>query len=111
MKMNMKKNKEKPMKARMIFLSLSTLILGGLAGASVGMLFAPRSGRATRAMLRSKGVELQERVSEDITLAGAQVMGRVDNLATDARHKVGEIGGQLKESVSSISLPFPTNGH
>ena len=49
------------MKARMIFLSIITLILGGLVGASVGMLMAPRSGRATRAILRSKGVELQEK--------------------------------------------------
>ena len=98
------------MKARMIFLSIITLILGGLVGASVGMLMAPRSGRATRAILRSKGVELQEKVSEEINLAGAQVKGQVDNLASGARHKVGEIGDQLKDTVHSISLPFPGSG-
>lgn len=99
------------MNTRMIFLSLATMVLGGLVGAGAGLLYAPRSGRATRAILRSKGVQLQEKVAEDVNLATAQIKDRVDNLTTEAHDRVVEIGDQLKDSVSSISLPFPSNGH
>ena len=99
------------MKIRMILTTMTALILGGLIGTSVALLYAPRSGRATRALLRSKGVQIQEKVAEDISLTGTQVKDRLDNLTNEARNKVTEIGDQLKDTVSSISLPIPANGH
>jgi gas vesicle protein len=98
------------MKTRIIVWTIFTIVLGGLLGTGVGFLFAPHSGRSTRAALRNKGAQIQEKVSEDINQAGAQVMNRVDDLAAEARGRVVEIGGQLKDSVSSISLPFPGRG-
>jgi gas vesicle protein len=97
------------MKLRMIFMTIFALIIGGLIGTSVTLLYAPRSGRATRALLRSKGVQIQEKVAEDLSLTGNQVKGRIDNLTNEARHKVVQIGDQLKDTVSSVSLPFPTS--
>ncbi len=40
---------------------LTGLLLGGLAGFGAMMLFAPQSGEKTRAQLKQKSAELQER--------------------------------------------------
>jgi gas vesicle protein len=99
------------MKARMIILSLATLVLGGLVGTSVALLYAPQSGRATRAMLRSKGVILQEKVSEEVDLTRLQMKGRINNMANEARGRVNELGGHLKDSVSSIPMALRARAH
>jgi gas vesicle protein len=39
-------------------------IVGALAGAAIGFLYAPKAGRETRAFLREKAGELRERASE-----------------------------------------------
>jgi gas vesicle protein len=109
--MCLKKIKEKTMKIQTILLSTVALILGGLIGSGFGMLYAPRSGRATRAILRNKGVEFQESVTENINMAGVQAKTRIGHLGLETRHKVAELGGQLKDTVSSIPMPFPSNGH
>ena len=99
------------MRLRMFLISLSTLMLGVLVGTSVGILYAPRSGKATRAMLRSKGVILQEKVTEDLNLASVQVKDRIENLTGEARHKAVEIGDQLKDTANSISMLIPGDRH
>lgn len=43
---------------------LAGLIIGGLVGAAVALLFAPQPGEETRTRLREKGIELQERLTE-----------------------------------------------
>ena len=39
-------------------------LLGGLIGAIVALLFAPQPGEETQRVLRDKGIELKERMSE-----------------------------------------------
>jgi gas vesicle protein len=85
------------MKTGTLVLTIATMILGGLIGTGVGFLIAPRSGRATRSLLRSRGVELQEKVAEDINTAAGQVKNRIEDLSIEARDKVVEIGEQLKQ--------------
>jgi len=39
-------------------------MLGGLVGAALALLFAPQPGEETVAMIKTKGIELKERVTE-----------------------------------------------
>jgi gas vesicle protein len=39
-------------------------IIGGLTGALVSLILAPQSGEETRAVIREKAIELQEKASE-----------------------------------------------
>lgn len=43
---------------------LAGLLLGALAGAAAGGLLAPRSGQATREMLRERGLKLKDRADD-----------------------------------------------
>nr|WP_255603933.1 YtxH domain-containing protein [Oscillochloris sp. ZM17-4] len=40
------------------------MLLGALAGAAAAALLAPRSGAATRELLRERGLELKDRAEE-----------------------------------------------
>jgi gas vesicle protein len=44
-------------------------ILGALAGVAVGFLYAPKSGKETRAILKEKADEFKDRASEFINRA------------------------------------------
>ena len=106
---------------RSVLLSIAALSVGGLVGAGAGLLYAPRSGRATRALIRSQGVALREKLAEDVLLATAQARSQVSHVRRDARYRANEIGVRLqdaieerqhalKEAVGSISIPFQQNG-
>jgi gas vesicle protein len=43
---------------------LKGLLIGGLIGAGVGLLSAPRTGEDTRNMLRERGIELRDKAME-----------------------------------------------
>ena len=60
------------------------LLIGGLIGAGVALLMAPRSGEETRAEIRNKAIEYRDRTKEV-----------VNETVTQARSKAGE----LKEGV------------
>jgi len=100
---------------------LAVLTLGGMIGSSVALLYAPRSGRATRSLIYSRGVELKEKIAEEAQLAGMQAKGQINHVRRDARYKAREIGSRLqntredrqyalKEAVGGISIPFKHNG-
>lgn len=61
------------------FLCLGVLF-GAAAGAAAGLLSAPHSGRHTRRILRRRGEELQDRLSE----AGEEWVDRGRELVDDA---------------------------
>ena len=58
--------------------------IGALAGAAAALLLAPQSGEETRALIREKGIELQE---------------RADEASADARRRAAELQAQTKEHV------------
>ena len=43
---------------------LMGFLLGAIAGVAIGVLYAPKVGKETRAILREKAGELKERASE-----------------------------------------------
>ena len=63
------------------------ILLGGLTGAVVALLFAPQSGAETRTMIKDKSIELRDK---------AQVT------AEQARAKTDEVVRQLKDQGQSM---------
>jgi gas vesicle protein len=55
-------------------------IIGAIAGVAIGFLYAPKSGKETRALLKEKVGEVREKASE--------VTGRVREAATEAGRRV-----------------------
>lgn len=70
------------------------LVAGLAAGAVLGILFAPRSGKETRAALRSKGEDMKEDLEERIEQA------RKD--WSKAKGKVADAASMTKDEVSDF---------
>jgi gas vesicle protein len=63
------------------------ILLGGIVGAALGLLFAPQSGEETREMIRDKGIEIRDKVEESATAARVQA----EAMARDAKMKAEEL--------------------
>jgi gas vesicle protein len=48
--------------------TLMATMLAGVAGVAAGVLFAPKSGRETRAAMRGKATDLKDRASESLPM-------------------------------------------
>jgi gas vesicle protein len=55
-------------------------IIGAVAGVAIGFLYAPKSGKETRALLREKVGEVKEKASE--------MTGKAREIATEAGRRV-----------------------
>ena len=75
--------------------SMMCFLAGGVAGAGLSLLLAPRSGRATRQMIAGKLSEGADsaRALRDRTVA------RGEEVWDDAAHRVSEMGAALSASV------------
>jgi gas vesicle protein len=62
------------------------LVVGGLAGAAVGLLTAPRSGPETRTLLMDKGIEIRDQVET----TARDVREQANSLAHDLNYKARE---------------------
>jgi gas vesicle protein len=70
------------------------LVVGIAAGAALGLLFAPRTGKETRAALRGKGEELQEDLEERIEQARKEW--------SKAKGKMADAASMTKDEVSDF---------
>lgn len=68
-------------------------LVGGLVGAAAALLLAPQSGEETRALIREKGIELQD---------------RADEMTVDARRRAEELQVQAREKASAVSTQTKT---
>jgi gas vesicle protein len=67
------------------------LLIGGLAGAAVMLLFAPQSGKKTRAQIQLKSVQLRDRTTDIGKKALAQVRYDAHEITTGVREKAGQL--------------------
>jgi gas vesicle protein len=89
-------------------------IIGGLTGALVSLLLAPQSGEETRAVIREKAIELQEKASEtaeDVYSRSGSAIGEVRDrgrgIAEDLQRRGQVI---LEEQKSRFTGPKPAGG-
>ena len=67
------------------------LMVGGLAGAAVSLLMAPRSGQDTRDLILQKGIQLQDMATETADTAVSQVRRKSKQVSTEVGEKVEEL--------------------
>ena len=54
------------------------VVIGGMAGAAAGVLFAPRAGKETREDLSRRSCEVWEKVKENASTTGQQLISAVE---------------------------------
>lgn len=94
-----KKKREK--KAKAIKQTALTAALGLTAGATAGILFAPKSGKETRETIAAKTVEAKERVSEKTSSAKAALNIKVEEGKKNVSEAKGKIAAYLAEKRGS----------
>lgn len=72
------------------------LLIGGLIGLGLGLLFAPKPGSETREELRVKADEMGERLKDTAQDVSERVRSRM-------REGAGEIATKVKDSVGETS--------
>jgi len=88
---------------------LKGLIIGGLIGAALGILFAPKSGKETREDISRKTQELINRAKDEYEAAveksrkayeaAVEKMKEVQSIARKKASEAGEKVGELAEAV------------
>ncbi len=68
-------------------------IVGGLSGAVVALLFAPKSGEETRAFIKDKSIEFRDRTQ----MTAEEAIARAEAIAADARARADELARHLRE--------------
>ena len=76
------------------------LFLGGLAGATVMMLFAPKSGKRTRASIQHQYDEVRDQVLESIADAEEDALAKASHARHGLRGKMRELRHQRHEMVA-----------
>lgn len=70
---------------------IAGLLIGGMAGAGAMLLFAPQSGKRTRAQIQRQGEELRDQAAESIEDAVAQTRVKARQITADVREQAEEL--------------------
>ena len=88
------------------------MLIGSLAGAVAMLLFAPQSGKRTRAQIQNQSIQLRDRTTKNIKKAVAQVRSETNKLTSEVQDKAGELKqlGQdkLVEQLDRVSAALDT---
>jgi len=67
------------------------ILIGGLAGVVIMLLFAPRSGKDTRKQIQEKGIQLRDQTNKIVEDTLEQVGSNVNKLMLEGREKFNEL--------------------
>lgn len=82
------------------------LVIGGVVGAAAALLMAPQSGESTRAEIRERGSEIQEKA--EATYARMQV--QLQSALSDLRARVDALSQKLDEALAQgVEALSPTD--
>jgi len=91
---------------------LAGMLIGGLAGAAAMLLFAPQSGKQTRAQIEQKSIQLRDQTTKNIKKVVKQVRSESNRITADVRGKAEELKqlGQdkLVEQLDRVSAALDT---
>jgi gas vesicle protein len=76
------------------------LLIGGLIGAGVALLMAPRSGEETRAEIRNKAMEYRDRTKEVVNDTVSQAKSKADELKEGVVEKAQDLKNRGKQTVN-----------
>jgi len=75
------------------------MMVGGLVGAGVALLTAPRSGEETRTIIRQKSIELKDLAADTIE----ETRARAGELAQTGKERVAEMTKRGQEAIAEKS--------
>jgi len=81
------------------------IVLGGLIGAAVALLYAPQSGEETRAAIRERSIELKEQAMEQATALRDQAQQQITSL----QQQVSDLQGRLQKTTPAEGTPPATD--
>ena len=73
-------------------------VAGGLIGATLGVLFAPRPGVETREKIKERAEEAREKLRGAVET----IRDKAEGLAETGKEKYSEISGKVRDSVDKI---------
>ncbi len=92
------------------------LLIGGLVGAGVAILTAPRSGEETRSMIRQKSIELKDRAASSLeetrTKAGEikqRGQAALSEQASGVKQAIQGMRERLPASAKGSEVSSPSN--
>ena len=76
------------------------LLVGGLIGAGVALLMAPRSGEETRAEIRDKAMEYRDRTRDVVNETVSQARSKADELKEGVMEKADDLKRRGKQTAA-----------
>jgi gas vesicle protein len=76
------------------------LLVGGLIGAGVALLMAPRSGEETRAEIRDKAMEYRDRTKDVVNETVSQARSKADELKEGVLEKAEDLKRRGKQTAA-----------
>lgn len=88
---------------------LTGLVLGGVIGAVVALLYAPQSGEETRAVIKEKGIEIKDKAvetAEEARLRAERALedarARAEKALDETRTRAEELARLTKERATEL---------
>ena len=73
-------------------------LIGGLVGATVALLYAPRSGQETRTVIKEKSLELKDKAVE----TGEELRHKAQDFADQTKARIEETADATKEKAIDL---------
>lgn len=70
---------------------IAGLLVGGLSGAGAMLLFAPQSGKKTRATIQEKSIEIRDQATHSVEEAVKQIRTKAQQISDDVQEQAGEL--------------------